>query len=90
MGNNEDTDDDGDGVPDSVDALPLNSRESLDTDGDGVGNNEDTDDDGDGVSDEEEIAEGTDPLDADSFPGSDGLNVILIKAAIDAAAEANQ
>ena len=59
VGNNEDTDDDGDGVPDSVDS--LNSRESLDTDGDGVGNNEDTDDDGDGVSDEEEVAEGLTP-----------------------------
>lgn len=52
-----------------------------------MGNNEDTDDDGDGVSDEEEIAEGTDPLDAGSFPGSGGFNVILIKAAIDAATE---
>ena len=74
----------------ALDAFPNDPSQRLDTDGDGVGNNEDTDDDGDGVSDEEEIAEGTDPLDADSFPGSGGLNVILIKAAIDAAAEANQ
>ena len=44
-----DNDDDGDGVPDGLDAFPLNAAETVDTDGDGVGNNTDTDDDGDGI-----------------------------------------
>ncbi len=42
---------DGDGVIDSSDEFPLDSTESVDTDGDGVGNNADTDDDNDGVLD---------------------------------------
>ncbi len=51
---------DGDGVINSLDAFPQNSRESLDNDGDGVGNNADVfpddgsetiDTDGDGVGD---------------------------------------
>lgn len=50
--NETDNDDDGDGVPDSEDAFPLNSREQYDTDGDGIGNNADKDDDGDEVPDE--------------------------------------
>ena len=37
-----DTDDDGDGVPDSSDAFPLDSTESVDSDGDGTGDNADT------------------------------------------------
>ena len=37
-----DPDDDNDGVFDDVDAFPLDSNESEDTDGDGVGNNQDT------------------------------------------------
>ena len=49
--NNENEDSDGDGIPDSDDAFPLDPNESLDTDGDGVGDNADSDDDGDGVSD---------------------------------------
>ena len=52
--NNGNEDSDGDGVPDSDDAFPLDPAESLDTDGDGVGNNADTDDDGDGVADSED------------------------------------
>ncbi|MBA46043.1 MAG: hypothetical protein CMB31_05595, partial [Euryarchaeota archaeon] len=43
--------DDGDGVPDSIDAFPFNSTESLDTDGDGIGDNRDNDDDNDGFID---------------------------------------
>jgi PKD domain/Thrombospondin type 3 repeat len=50
--NKTDTDDDGDGVPDTEDAFPLNSNEQSDTDGDGIGDNADTDDDGDEVPDE--------------------------------------
>lgn len=63
-----DTDIDGDNVPNSIDAFPRNPNESLDTDGDGIGNNADLDDDGDGFSDAVEIAAGTDPLDATSYP----------------------
>ena len=84
IGNNADTDDDGDGVLDTDDDLPLDVSESIDTDGDGVGNNADTDDDGDGFSDSEEIGEGTDPLDGDSYPEVGGLNLLLIKAVMDA------
>ena len=51
MGNNADTDDDGDGTLDMDDAFPLDSTEDTDTDGDGTGDNADIDDDGDGVSD---------------------------------------
>jgi hypothetical protein len=51
IGNNADTDDDGDGVADTDDVFPLDATETVDTDADGVGNNADTDDDGDGVED---------------------------------------
>ncbi len=46
-----DSDDDNDGVPDNLDAFPLDPTEQLDTDGDGIGNNADADDDGDHVID---------------------------------------
>ncbi len=45
-------DSDDDGVADSLDAFPLNSSESIDTDLDGIGNNADIDDDNDGVADD--------------------------------------
>ena len=57
-----DSDDDNDGVLDTVDAFPLDATESVDTDSDGVGNNADTDDDNDGVPDTVEINAGTNPL----------------------------
>ena len=38
------------------------------SDGDGTGDNADADDDNDGFSDAEEIAAGTNPLNADSIP----------------------
>ncbi|MFM2165369.1 MAG: hypothetical protein RL325_1806, partial [Planctomycetota bacterium] len=46
-----DRDDDGDGVPDVADALPLDPTETADSDGDGIGDNAETDDDNDGVAD---------------------------------------
>ena len=65
-----DTDDDGDGIDDTADALPLNPTESVDRDNDGVGDNADacdglgaaigwtsdatTDKDGDGCRDSDE------------------------------------
>ena len=59
-------DSDGDGVIDREDAFPSDANESVDTDLDGIGNNADLDDDGDGISDEEEIQNGTNPLDNNS------------------------
>ena len=44
-------DTDNDGTPDSLDAFPNNSDESVDTDHDGIGNNADADDDNDGFLD---------------------------------------
>jgi hypothetical protein len=67
IGNNADTDDDNDGVVDSEDDFPLDPSEIVDTDGDRIGNNIDTDDDNDGVSDEQEVLDGTDPLDPTDF-----------------------
>lgn len=61
-----DEDDDNDGVADGQDAFPLDPTESVDTDGDGTGNNADTDDDNDGQSDADEIACGSNPLNAGS------------------------
>jgi len=61
-------DSDGDGVPDSVDAFPLDATESVDTDGDGIGNNADIDDDNDGVADTVDAF----PLDATESVDTDG------------------
>ena len=66
----------------SADAFPHNASESTDTDGDGTGNNADTDDDDDGFSDDEEIAHGTDPLDASHFPVPEPELFLLQLAAI--------
>jgi len=68
----EDDDDDNDGYPDSIDVMPYDSSEWIDTDGDGIGNNADTDDDGDGIPDAEEFKLGLDPLIADH--DGDGYN----------------
>ena len=51
LGNYDDLDDDGDGVPDDLDRFPLDPLESVDTDLDGIGNYADLDDDNDGVED---------------------------------------
>ena len=65
-------DTDSDGVKDSMDAFPLDTTETLDTDDDGIGDNADTDDDGDGLSDNDEInTHLTNPKRADS--DGDGL-----------------
>jgi hypothetical protein len=67
IGNNADTDDDGDMVLDSDDAFPLDATESVDTDSDGVGNNADSDDDGDTVLDGDDAF----PLDASESVDTD-------------------
>jgi uncharacterized delta-60 repeat protein len=46
-----DPDNDGDNVPNNLDAFPLDASEWVDTDLDGIGNNADTDDDNDGIAD---------------------------------------
>ena len=66
-----DTDDDGDGVLDTDDALPLNNSESLDTDEDGIGNNTDTDDDEDGTPDVDDAF----PIDNQEWVDTDGDGV---------------
>lgn len=63
-----DLDDDNDGYTDTADDFPLDPTEWLDTDNDGIGNNSDVDDDNDVFTDVDEIAEGTNPLDAASHP----------------------
>ena len=63
-----DTDDDGDGTPDTEDAFPLNENEDTDTDGDGTGDNADIDDDGDGTPDTEDDF----PLDENEDTDTDG------------------
>lgn len=86
-------DTDGDGSPDlwnascdfscqqnsslTLDAFPNDANEWLDTDGDGTGNNADEDSDNDGFSDELEIAEGTDPLDPNSYPVANLASITL-------------
>jgi hypothetical protein len=72
-GNLCDLDDDGDEVPDADDAFPLDSNESVDSDGDSIGNNADADDDNDGVTDEQELIDGTNPLDALSCSGCNSV-----------------
>ncbi|MCP4472524.1 MAG: hypothetical protein GY815_17910, partial [Gammaproteobacteria bacterium] len=63
-----DPDDDNDGVLDVDDAFPLDSTESVDTDSDGIGNNADTDDDNDGVLDADDAfpLDSTESVDTDS------------------------
>lgn len=63
-GGDENTDSDGDGVIDGIDAFPFDETESVDSDGDGVGDNgdafpndpnESTDTDGDGIGDNADL-----------------------------------
>jgi len=61
-------DSDGDGEPNSSDWAPLDSSETMDSDGDGIGDNADPDDDGDGVADGDDAS----PLDAGEWDDTDG------------------
>lgn len=87
-----DSDIDGDGTPNDSDAFPVDPDETADSDGDGLGDNDEAqrgtnpavaDSDGDGFDDGDEVDGGSDPLDADSTPALTGLNIILIRAAIE-------
>ncbi len=61
-------DNDGDGVPNALDAFPEDANEWQDTDGDGLGNNQaDSDDDNDGITDENDAF----PLNAKEFVDTD-------------------
>jgi len=64
-------DSDWDGYLDGEDVFPTWHEEWYDTDQDGIGNNKDQDDDNDKYSDKDELFNGTDPLDASSFPTDD-------------------
>lgn len=61
-------DNDGDGVPNSLDQFPDDPLEYIDTDNDGIGDLADIDDDGDGFLDVDEYAANTNELDPKSFP----------------------
>jgi len=63
-----DTDDDNDGVPDSLDAFPTDETEAADNDGDGLGEAVDDDDDNDGWTDVDEASCLTDPLNTMEVP----------------------
>ncbi|WP_159075809.1 BspA family leucine-rich repeat surface protein, partial [Muricauda brasiliensis] len=64
----DDTDDDNDGTPDTDDDFPLNPEEDTDTDGDGTGDNADEDDDNDGTPDSDDAF----PFDPDEHMDTDG------------------
>ena len=68
IGDNAETDDDGDTLLDADDAFPLDATETVDTDNDGTGDNTDTDDDGDGVLDTDDAF----PLDATEWEDVNG------------------
>lgn len=66
-----DSDDDNDGVEDSLDVFPQNDLETLDTDNDGMGDNADSDDDNDGIEDDLDAM----PKDATESEDTDGDGV---------------
>ncbi len=49
------SDSDSDGIVDAADLFPSDSKESIDSDGDGVGDNADSDDDNDGIADVKDL-----------------------------------
>ncbi len=79
VGNACDEDDDNDGVPDELDAFPLDPDEWSDADGDGIGDEADPDDNNDGIPDfdEQALAERFKPVILLSSPGDNGLGVDL-------------
>ena len=99
-------DSDDDGVLDDDDAFPNDPAASVDTDGDGMPDdwNEgvddilisestltlDDDDDNDGYTDEEELAEGTDPTDAESTPFVPGSVIRLLVPVFSGMAEESE
>ena len=83
IGDNTDLDDDNDLVLDVNDAFPYDSSETVDTDGDGVGDNADLNDDGDAWTDADELACGSDSLDATSFPNDFDADMVCDKVDTD-------
>ena len=88
-----DPDTDGDGLTDPQEEAAGTDPGNVDTDGDGLWDGIElelgtnpllSDTDGDGYTDGEESDEGTSPTDADDLP-LPGLNMAIIKAAIEAA-----
>jgi hypothetical protein len=88
-----DMDDDDDGVADTQETEDGTDPLDPDSDDDGLDDGQEAglgtdplevDSDGDQHSDKEEVDAGSDPLAASDHPTSPGLNIILIKAAIDA------
>ena len=71
--NAHDTDDDNDGVLDTLDIFPLDQTEWADADGDGIGDNADPDDDNDGVEDSYDACPNTAPGTAVDINGCDLL-----------------
>ena len=83
VGDNADIDDDNDLVLDVNDAFPYDAYETVDTDGDGVGDNADLNDDGDLWTDAEELACGSDGLDATSVPDDFDADMVCDKVDTD-------
>jgi predicted flap endonuclease-1-like 5' DNA nuclease len=69
-----DDDIDNDGVSNDMDAFEKDANETYDFDGDGIGDNADDDDDDDQWLDVDEVACGTDPLNATSAPSENDEN----------------
>jgi alpha-tubulin suppressor-like RCC1 family protein len=68
IGDQCDTDTDGDGVENTLDVFPFDVTEALDSDADGIGNNADPDDDNDGFADinDDLPLDATEQLDTDA------------------------
>ena len=82
VSNRFDTDNDNDGIPDNIDAFPLDASETTDTDGDGVGDNADAfpedatetvDTDGDALGDNADTDDDGDEI-SDEQEAFDGTN----------------